>query len=413
MKNKKLIATLVAFSLLIGAGACSKKSDDDETEATTEATTTTESTTEATTTTTEATTTESVLDDMNGLYDPNIDLLVNPYTGIQDMDPENEGNRGVAIVINNHYAALPQRGISQADILYEYETEGGQTRMLIGFADINTVPEVGSLRSARILSTDLAAGMNAVFIHYGRNARVPDHISQWGIDHIDGNNCSAGAYSSATAPDGYVNLPSGLFFWRDSTWKSQRALEHTAVSDGAHIAEAIEHYGISMEAEETPLLFNFVPGNSADLVGAEDCTKINVFFSTTNDDAEFTFDPITGLYTKTQYGGREQIDETTGDQIAVTNIFVIFAEIHMNADGYTIDAFLENGGTGYYVSDGKIVPITWTKPTPNDKITVYNEDGEEVEVNRGVSYVCVVDNDEIDNTTWSAEDTSDPDVVDE
>jgi len=413
MKNKKIIATLVAFSLILGIGACHKKSDDDTTEATAETTTEATTTTTEATTTTEETMTEPTIDDMNGLYDPSLDKAVNPYTGIQDMDPENVDHRGVSVVINNTFAALPQRGISQADILYEYETEGGQTRMLISFADINTVPEVGSLRSARILSTDLAAGLNSVFIHYGRNARVPDHIAAWGIDHIDGNNCSAGRNSSASATDGYVELPSGLFFWRDATWLSQRALEHTAVSDGVHIAEAIEHYDIDMTYENAPLVFNFVPGDSADLEDAEDCTVLDVYFSTTNDDAEFTYSPETGLYYKTQYNGKPQIDETTDDQIAVTNVFIIFVDIQMNADGYTVDAYFENGGTGYYVSDGKIVPITWTKPTPNDPITIFNADGEEVEVNRGKSYVCIVDNDEIDNQAWSDEDTSNPDIVDE
>ena len=48
-----------------------------------------------------------------------------------------------------------------------------------------------------------------------------------------------------------------------------------------------------------------------------------------------------------------------------------------------------------------MVPITWTKPTPNDPITIYNMDGDIVEVNRGVSYICVVDNDYESDTTYS------------
>lgn len=396
MKLKRIFSLVLSATMLFSFAACSKKTTE------TTVATTTVATTEATTTVaeTEATTvteTEPEIVEVSGLYDPSNPLAVNPVTGLQDMDPSNVGNRSIAIVINNHYEAQPQRGVSKADAIYEYETEGGQTRLLAVFADVNTIPEVGSLRSARILSTDLAAGNNSIFIHYGRNARVPDHISQWGIDHIDGNNCSAGPYNSANGP---VNLPTGLFFWRDSVWKSYRALEHTAVSDGSHIAEAIDYFDIDL-AGDSPLLFNYVATPSADLdLNGSSCTTLNVFFSQTNDDALFVYNADTALYEKFQYGGSKQIDETTGDQIAVTNVIVCYAEIHGHGDG-TIDAYLENGGSGYYASNGKIMPITWTKPTPNDQIKIYNVDGQEVEVNRGKSYICIVDNDYVSSTSFS------------
>lgn len=392
MKLKKIFSLVLSASMLFAFAACSK-----ETNETTVASTTV---TEATTTTVESeeTTveTEPEIEFDNGLYDPSNPLAVNPLTGVQDMDPENEGNRSVAIVINNHYEALPQRGISQADAIYEYETEGGQTRLLIVFSDMNTIPEVGSLRSARILSTDLAAGNNSIFIHYGRNARVPDHIAEYDISHVDGNNCSAGPYSSA---NGDVNLPDGLFFWRDSVWKSQRALEHTAVSNGSYIKAAIDHFGIEVKGE-APLLFNYVDFPSADLENGMDCTSLNVYYSQTNDDALFTYDAESGLYYKSQYGGKNQIDETTGEQIAVTNVIVCYADILPHGDT-TIDAYLENGGTGYYASNGKIIPITWSKASPVDQIKIYNENGEEVQVNRGKSYTCIVDNDYTDKTTFN------------
>ena len=325
------------------------------------------------------------------MFDPSNPAALNPITGVQDMDASNVGRRSVAVVVNNCHAAMPQRGISQADAIYEYQTEGGQTRLLCLFADVNTIPEIGSLRSARILSTDLAAGNNSVFIHFGRNARVPDHISSFGIDHIDGNSCSAGVYSSSNYADGYVELPSGLFFWRDAVWKSQRAIEHTAVTDGRHIFEAIEYNEINMIDNENNMLFNFVPGNSADLENGDPCDSINVYFSGTNDDALFEYDPLTGLYSKSQYGN-PQIDETTGTQISFTNVFVLYANIQPHGDT-TIDAYLEDGGEGWYVSDGRIIPITWSKSGVNDPIIVYNENGQELEVNRGRSYICIVDND--------------------
>ncbi|MBR1797688.1 MAG: DUF3048 domain-containing protein [Clostridiales bacterium] len=400
MNSKKITAALLVAAMSLPVGACSNN-----TEETFIAETTAATTTEAVETAapepvaTEPVETEAPVPVLSedSLYDPSNPLAVNPISGLQTMDPSNVGRRSVAVVVNNSHSAMPQRGISAADAIYEYQTEGGQTRLLCVFADVNTIPEIGSLRSARILSTDLAAGNNSVFIHFGRNARVPEHISSYGIDHIDGNSCSAGVYSSSNYADGYVDLPSGLFFWRDAVWKSQRAIEHTAVSDGRHILEAIEYNEINMTDNENNMLFNFVPGNSSDIATGDPCEQINVYFSGTNDDALFVYDPISGLYSKSQYGN-PQIDETTGTQIAFTNVFVLYANIQPHGDT-TIDAYLQDGGEGWYVSGGRIIPITWSKNSPVDPIVVFNEAGEELEVNRGRSYICIVDNDMQNLTT--------------
>lgn len=401
MNSKKIMAAALVASMALPFGACSKEAEETVVTAAPVPETTVAETTAVPTEEVlapEVVTTQALASDE--LYDPSNPLAVNPITGLQDMDPANVGMRSVAVVINNSHAAIPQRGISAADAIYEYQTEGGQTRLLAVFADVNTIPEIGSLRSARILSTDLAAGNNSVFIHFGRNARVPDHIAAYGIDHIDGNSCSAGVYSSSNYADGYVDLPDGLFFWRDATWKSQRAIEHTAVTDGRHILEAIEYNEISMVNTEDNMLFNFVPGNSADIATGDPCEQINVYFSGTNPDALFTYDPLTGLYSKSEYGN-PQIDETTGTQISFTNVFVLYANIQPHGDT-TIDAYLEDGGEGWYVSDGRIIPITWSKNSPVDPIIVYNENGEVLEVNRGRSYICVVDNDMENQTTITA-----------
>ena len=46
-------------------------------------------------------------------------LAVNPLTGERTLELDAVNKRPIAIMINNNRASLPQRGISQADILYE------------------------------------------------------------------------------------------------------------------------------------------------------------------------------------------------------------------------------------------------------------------------------------------------------
>ncbi len=409
MKHRKILAVVLALAMAFSLASC-KKDAEETTKSTTVATTTEGTTTLEETTTVEPTPTPLV----DEIYDPSNPMAINPVTGVQDMDPENLGMRSIAVVINNCFKATPQRGVCSADAIYEYETEGGQTRLLALFADGNTIPEIGSLRSARIVAADLAAGTNSIFIHYGRNARVPDHIAQYGIDHIDGNECSAGSNNLRNAPDGYLSLPSGLFFWRDSVWLSQRDLEHTAVTDGTHILEGIDHFSINREGG-MPRLFNFV-AESSDIANGEECNAINVYFSATNDDAYFEYNEETGLYYKSEYGA-PQVDlnvreanqaaiangadpaDLPSEQIAVENVFVLYVHAVSHGDT-TIDVHFEFRGTGCYISEGRMVPCSFIKDNTTDQITLYNIQGEELEVNRGRSYICLVDNDYFDNSTF-------------
>jgi len=323
-------------------------------------------------------------------------FAVNPLTGAQDMDPANAGKRSVSVSINNHPAALPSRGLSAADAIYEFETEGGQTRLLALYADAAKAPEVGSLRSARIIACDLSAGTNSIFIHYGENARVPPYVEFNKIDEIDGNIYSKGVDKSV---DGKITLPDGIFFWRDSVWRSKRALEHTAVTNGTNIVRAITALKIPMDGE-TPSLFTFTAVSSPALASGKDCSKMVVYFSTNNDDSTFTYNPDTKLYVKSEYGGDAQIDETTGEQIAVKNVVTLFANIQPHGDT-TIDAFLNDGGTGFYASEGKYIEIKWTKAGPHAPIIITDADGKVVEVNAGKSYINVVRKTAASKTTIS------------
>ena len=312
-------------------------------------------------------------------------FAVNPLTGAQDMDPANVGKRSISVSINNHPSAIPSRGLSAAEVIYEFETEGGQTRLLAVFADASKVPEVGSLRSARIIACDLSAGTNSIFIHYGENARVPPYVENNKIDEIDGNIYSKGSDKSV---NGEITLPSGIYFWRDSDWLSKRALEHTAVTNGVNILRAVNDLKIPTEGD-TPSLFTFTAAPSPALTSGTDCNKIVVYFSTNNDDSTFTYNPATRLYEKSEYGGIAQIDETTGLQIAVKNVVTLYANIVSHGDT-TIDAYLNDGGKGLYASEGKIIEIKWTKDGPHAPIVLTDLSGNAIAVNVGNSYINVV-----------------------
>ena len=384
---KKIISVLLVTASLFALAACKGEAEPSG-EIVVESTTTDTSATDATTSSSLASdeSSESTTAVPDGLFDPNVDFAVNPLTGIQDMDKTNEGKRSVAIVVSNVQAAIPQRGVSTPDVIYEYITEGGVTRLLCVYSDIKDMPEIGSLRSGRIVSADLANGNNSIYIHFGREPRAVKYFSQNKITHIDGNYLCTGKMSSKDY-NGYIKLPKGTYFWRDRDWASRRAIEHTAVTDGVHVKEAIEAKKIKFEGN-APFLYNFVPDNSKDIASGEDCTYVKAILSSYMTNCVFEYNAEDGLYYHSQYG-KKQVDETNGKQVAVKNVFLLFARTGpANTDNRT-NVYLDEGGEGYYLSNGKKIHVTWTKKATNEQIKIYNDAGEEVQVNRGKSYVAI------------------------
>ena len=77
------------------------------------------------------------------------DPSANPLTGLAKADDWPEGMRPLAVMLDNVQAALPQRGLQSADLVYEMVTEGGITRLMAVYSDYTSMPEVGPVRSAR------------------------------------------------------------------------------------------------------------------------------------------------------------------------------------------------------------------------------------------------------------------------
>ena len=149
------------------------------------------------------------------------EALENPWSG-----------QLIAVMINNLKAAMPQSGISQADIFYEIEVEGDITRCLAVFSDLSDVGVVGPIRSVRTVYNSVAASYDAPIIHAGGSAKLglagrygasKESVPNW--EHID--------YGS-----------NGSYFYRDTErYKHGYAYEHTLFSTGEKLTEVVEKLG--------------------------------------------------------------------------------------------------------------------------------------------------------------------------
>ena len=112
----------------------------------------------------------------------------------------------------------------------------------------------------------------------------------------------------------------------------------------------------------------------------------------------FTYDNSDQTYMKLHNGGAH-VDALTGRQVGFTNVFVLESAF-AGSSSTVADVTGKTNATGFYVSHGKMQQITWSKGDASDPIKFFDENGQELKVNPGKSYVCF---NKAGKTTFSAE----------
>ena len=301
---------------------------------------------------------------------------VNPLTG-EGCETDIGQNRPVAIMLNNLKKALPQLGVSQADIIYEAVAEGGITRMLGVFQSVEGVGEIGSVRSARDYYVSLAFGHDAIFLHAGGSPQAYDAIQDWGVTALD---CVNGPYE-------------GTLFWRDQDRRTSMGLEHSVLTSGETILELLPTYKrVTLEHEEGYTYpMSFLP--AGETARGEGAGRVEVRFSSYKTGV-FTYDSASGLYKVEEYG-EPYVDGNTGEQVAVKNVVVLFTDVSAIQGDSAGRMKVRTTGTGEGIlfCDGVRQDITWTKDSNSSPLEYTGADGRPVEFGVGHTYVNIVDED--------------------
>ena len=95
----------------------------------------------------------------------------NPLTGLP-FPANHQGKRPVIVCINNDAAARPQFGLSQADVMYEYLMEGYSITRFSGIFLAEAVPQIGPVRSARLVNFYMGALYDAPLFCSGASDQV-------------------------------------------------------------------------------------------------------------------------------------------------------------------------------------------------------------------------------------------------
>jgi hypothetical protein len=293
-------------------------------------------------------------------------LVPDPLSGMP-VTEDVANSRPVAVIINNHRKARPQSGIAQAAIIYEALAEGNITRMLAVFHDFD-VQKIGPIRSARDYYIDFALDYDAVFVHHGGSPQAYDLLSELGIAELDG-------------------MALARTFWRDPERVQIAGMyEHSSYSGHDLIIQAMSDMGFRTTPDgDIGFLFY---GELTGLANAASATYISVPFA---DAYGASFEYRDGGYYKF-IEDEPQTDAETGEQLAAANVIIQYADMDLipgDSAGRRKVGII-GSGDAVLITAGGYVDIRWQKDDHFAKTLWTRQDGEEIVLNKGLTWICVI-----------------------
>ena len=299
----------------------------------------------------------------------------NLLTGVGDLSEGAIGKRPVAVMVNNVQKAMPQYGVSQADLIFEIPVEGDATRFMALYGDYTKVPQVCPIRSCRYYFPALSQGFDAFYVNWGIDDTIADYLQALDLDQIEG-----------------ITNTGGLFGRDQEKLGQGYAVEHTGFFDGTRLVSYIESKGLRTDLKEEKKGAAFLFNGMDEQLKPEgsDCTQVDVQFGAQS--STFTYDAEKKVYLK-QINGTPQTDAKTGEQLAFTNVLVLETEISVRDEVGHKQIDWDGGANakGYYISNGGVQEIRWSKDENNEEsyLRFYDLNGKEIKINRGKSYIAL------------------------
>lgn len=298
-------------------------------------------------------------------------------------DPSIGRKRPLAIMINNIQAAIPQYGISQADVIYESLVEGSITRLMAIFEDYSNLEKIGPVRSCRDYYIDFAMEFDGIYTHFGQAVYAVEKLNSEEVNNISGLEYQEGAGKLW----GYAGENT---FYRTS----DRKAPHNCYTSAEGLKKAIEKLCYDTEYDEN-YKGHYLFAADGETVTYTDGSATHIEPGYDYNDASFEYNSEDGLYYRSQYSGAH-IDEMTGNQLNFTN--VIFQSC--NWENYDNHGYLkidtQSGGEAWVFTQGTYQKGTWKKDSIYSPAHYYDADGREITINQGKTWVCILKNTELD-----------------
>ena len=320
--------------------------------------------------------------------EPEPELPRSPLTG-KVMDEELLKQRPLAVMYPINQQAQPQYGLDRVDVFYEIMEEGSMSRQMGIMQDWQGLDRIGNIRSIRSYFVYEALEWDPIILHFGGPVDYTGEIlTREDVDNING-------VGGIMGPDygAYYRVP------HDGV-----AIEHTAYTDSENVNDAIEEAGFEKEHREGyyhEKHFTFAKDGEINTLeqypDAVDATEIDMEGSYPVTRSALYYNEDDHKYYKTLYGN-DQCDAVTGEQMAFENIFIQRCAWTHVVDGsaylwFRIEEPEEGVDDGFYITNGKMIHVTWNKEDDYEPTIYYDDNGQEVTVNQGRTMIFIIRDD--------------------
>lgn len=279
-------------------------------------------------------------------------------TSIKIVDIDST-SRPYAVMVNNDDDRQNMAGVQDAYLIYDIIEEGGISRFMALFLDADT-KRIGNVRSTRHYYLDYVMENDAILCHNGQSDQAKADF--YLVDRIE------------------IEQPkTGI---RDNTLSYYHSWNNLFTS-----IELIENGLRNLRTERDNDLLLEYSAKSIDLSKYEDSFAVNevsIIFSNSNRPS-FIYDEENKVY-KRFINGKELMDNNINEQLTVKNIITYQVNNYDLNDGSGKGRQGLNNigsGTGYLITEGYAVPITWEKESRSSQTIYKYTNGEEIKVNDG------------------------------
>lgn len=287
------------------------------------------------------------------------------------IDEELKNQRPVAVMVDNESIALPHYGMTQADVVYEMmnSTANGRiTRFMALVKDWESIERLGSIRSVRPTNIILAAEWNAVLCHDGGPFYIDEYLEKPFSDNFSGTFSRVDNGKSREYTEYVVSGDLEKNFERTGV-----ETEYTSYYEGAHYQFANEKNPVDLTGE----------------AGVIDAKLVDLPFP--HNGSYLEYDEEEQVYNYFEYGKAHVDPGNDNAQLRFKNLLIQSCGfMQYDEHGYMIFDCYNTQGGGYYVTNGKAIPVTWKKGDMTSPTRYYDAAGEEITINTGKTYVAFV-----------------------
>ncbi len=294
-------------------------------------------------------------------------LVPAPLTG-RMVAPTLAARHPIAVMVDDQAEARPQSGFNAASVVWQAPAEGGIPRYMLIFGE-GDPPSVGPVRSSRLYFITWAAEWRALYVHVGGSPQAMATLATSGSGQL--------VYDADEFRWG------GTYLWRIT----ERLPPHNVYTDGKHLQALASRVGATTPAAAPA--WTFAP--TAPLADRPADASLSITYPANQID--YRYDRESNTYLRF-VGGQPQVDAGDGRQVAPANVVVMTVVFGPLNDGNPskkrLEAQVVGEGPAWIATNGVTIRGTWRKASTDAPTRFYRNDGKEVVLTVGQTFIQVV-----------------------